>query len=143
MATNTERAVQLAFVENAVDISKKAILNPDKKTVKIFERLDKWLHACWGPIRDHQMLNEKAFMRRNKNVVGLAKKYNALTLQAILTASLLLAEDQHDDAPAKARKPWNWLVVALVDLYSKIDPDLSADADMDAGQRLGEAIQSL
>ena len=145
MATITDRAVRLAFVEKVADITVKAVQNPDKKFVRVQQRIDKWLHECWAPMRKSQSLNIKAYSRRSEKIAGLAVKNKALSLKATITAALLLVEDLHDETPEKKRKPWHWLLVALADLYQLIDPGFGDPNDPEqlAGQVLGEEIQTL
>ena len=151
MSAWKKQAIPLVFIEVAVQALNSDI-EGDQRFNRIVQRVDKWLDACWQPLREKGGRIDYAYAEKItvaaaaevQDILGVIWKDGMQSHAEIPSAMLAVAEDTRASMP-KGVKPerlhaWHWLIVALFDLFLLFDPDISDDVGYKRGLRIAEAV---
>lgn len=150
MSAWKKQAVPLVFLE----IGMNAVIQTNGHLTEIRRiqaRVDKWLHECWGPLRergridDHQAqrVTQKAAKAIQAHLASLWRYGGLKSPSELPSAMLVIAEDVRQQLPKndKARlRAWGYLVTALYDLCRVADPELTDNPGQERGLQIAALV---
>lgn len=150
MSAWKRQSVPLVFLEIAMN----AVIetNGHNPTIKrIRTRVDKWLGACWQPLRAKGRIDDAQAQRVTiQSATAIRESLRTIwgsegmkTPSELPSAMLALAEDVRQQLPRKDKdrvKAWTLLVVALYDLCLCADPALEDREGQERGLEIAGVV---
>lgn len=143
MSAWKRQSVPLVFLEIAMNAVMET--NGHHPAIKrIRTRVDKWLSACWQPLRENGRIDYRQAERVTiQSATAIRTALQSIwgtegmkTPSELPSAMLALAEDVRQQLPRKDKdrlKAWTRLVVALYDLCLCADPALEDNEGQERG----------
>lgn len=148
-----KQLIALDLVEGVVDAHREA--NPSNvKVDQALREIEKtagrikgslvWTNRKGGPIFE----NKREYERYKKEVQRVQRAVidswpnETLDGREYVNAILIAIDDRFAGVSSKTQEFWVEMVAALQHLYYEMDPDLEAEATMDAGERAAQILMS-